>query len=147
MREMTNDTLRVCITKKLKNHYPKMEIRSDLAGNIRTLPAFFVRTVNVTQEEAGFDFYHQKYLMEVRYHPDEMMNENGKQSILNVISGELMDILQNIRTEVFSTHAQNIESEVSDGVLVVTATYTVRKLIQKEIPENMQVLEERTEVI
>lgn len=147
MREMTNDTLRVCITKKLKTYYPNLEIRSDLAGNIRRLPALFVRTVNVTQEEVGFNFFHQKYLMEVRYHLDPMMNDNGKQSTLNIISGELMDILHNIQTDSFSTHAQSVESEVSDDVLVVTATYTVRKLIQKEKPDNMQVLEERTEVI
>lgn len=147
MREMTNDTLRVCITKKLKTHYSDIEIRSDLAGNIRTLPAFFVRTVEVRQEHACFGFFQQKYLMEVRYHPDPNMNENGKQAKLNIISGELMDILQNIHTESFSASASNVESEVSDDVLVVTATYSIRKMIYQEQDASMQSLKERTEVI
>lgn len=144
---MDNTTLKACITKTLKNEYPNFEVYKDKQGSEVVLPAFFVRHIDVGQESAGRDFYIQCYLVEIRYRPEEDLPENELNTHLDLTGGKIADLLSTIRDGEFSARAEKIDYQIIDGILVVVATYNIRKRIVAEQNPLMAILEERQEVM
>lgn len=143
---MDNTTLKACITKTLKTEFNNCKIYKDKQEK-PTLPAFFVRYLNVSQVSAGMDFYSQEYMAEIRYRPGDTISKNELNTHLELIGGQVVDLLYCVSGEDFFSRAENIDYEISDGVLIVLAKYPVRKRIVAGQDPFMQELEENEEVL
>lgn len=142
---MNNTTLKACITRTLKDEFSECKVYKDKQEK-PTLPAFFVRYIDVAQESAGMDFYSQDYLVEVRYRPGNTIPDHELENHLELIGEQVADLLFCISNDEISARAENIGYEISDGVLVITGKYPVRKRIVAERDPYMQNLEENEEV-
>lgn len=144
---MDNTTLKACITKALKKEFPNSKIYKDKQGPNVKLPAFFVRYLKVSQIRAGFDFYRQSYLVEIRYRPEEELAKNELSTHLDLIGGQVADLLRVVRGDNFSARAENMDCETSDGVLVVLASYDIKKRIVPAQAPYMQTLKENVKKV
>lgn len=142
---MDNTTLKACITKTLKEEFKDCKIYKDKQEK-PTLPAFFVRHIEVSQVSAGMDFYSQEYLTEIRYRPGDTVPKNELNTHLELIGGQVVDLLYCVSGEDFFSRAENIDYEISDGVLIVTGKYPVKKRIVPEQDPFMSELKENEEV-
>lgn len=143
---MDNTTLKACITKALKKEFPSCKIYKDKQSSNVKLPAFFVRYLKVSQVKIGFDFYEQIYIVETRYWPEENLAKNELSTHLDLIGGQVADLLQVVRGDNFSARAGDIDCETSDGVLIVLASYKVKKRIVPAQDPYMETLKENEEV-
>lgn len=142
---MNNTSLKACITRALKNEYENCKIYVKKQEK-PTLPAFFVRYIDVAQESAGMDFYSQDYLVEVRYRPGNTIPDHELETHLELIGGQVVDLLFCISSDEIIARAENLDYEISDGVLIITGKYTVKKRIVPKQDPYMQHLEENEEV-
>lgn len=142
---MDNTTLKACITRTLKNEFENCKIYKEKQEK-PTLPAFFVRYVDVSQVSAGMDFYYQDYLAEIRYRPGNTIPDNELRTHLELIGGQVVDLLFCISGDDFYARAENIDYEISDEVLIITGRYKVKKRIVPKQDPYMQNLEENEEV-
>lgn len=142
---MDNTTLKACITKTLGKEFTNCKIYRDKQEK-PTLPAFFVRYIDVSQTSAGMDFYQQEYLTEIRYRPGDTVSANELNTHLDLIGGQVVDLLYCVSDADFCARAETIDYEISDGVLIVTAKYPVKKRIVPKQDPYMQELIENEEV-
>lgn len=143
---MDNTTLKACITKTLKREYPSCSIYKDKQGSEADLPAFFVRYIDVGQHSVGMDFYNQTYIVEVRHRQEDSYPENELSTYLDLTGGQVVDLLANISDGDFFARADNIDYQITDGVLCVVATYRIKKMIVPKQSPFMKVLNEKQEV-
>lgn len=143
---MDNTTLRSCITKTLQIAYPTHSIYENKQQSTITLPAFFIRYMEVKQEPIGQDSYVQKYKVEIQYQPEESLPEDELSMHLDLLGGQIVDLLFTIRDDDFFARALTIDYQVSDGVLTAVASYHIRKRIITNQDPLMANLIERQEV-
>lgn len=146
---MDNTTLKACITKTLKKEFQNCKIYKDKQETKVKLPAFFVRYINVTQQDKGMGFFEQNYLVEIRYRPDSSIPANELNTYLELTGGQVVDLLNVVRDDKsdFSVRALNIENRIEDGVLIVIASYQIsRKRITKAQDPFMRTLEENQKI-
>ncbi len=144
--EYNNITLKKAITKLLKKEFPHCTILKDKSGSNQKTPTYFVRYLSVGQKSAGMDLYSQSFIVEVRYRPDNKLPENELSTHLDLIGGQLQDLLDFVCDEDFSARAESTDYETSDGSLILLLRYTIRKRIVTEQDPYMEGLEERQEV-
>ena len=145
MEKMDNTSLKAAITKSLKKEFPNCTIYKDKQERPK-LPAFFVRYIDVSQTGAGMDFYNQEYVAEVIYRPGESIKKNELSTHLDLIGGQVVDLLSLVSDEKVSSRSTKTDYEVVDGVLVVVANYHLRTRIIKETAPYMQTMIENEEV-
>lgn len=146
---MDNTTLKTCITKTLKKEFANCRIYKDKQETKVKLPAFFVRYINVTQQDKGMGFFEQNYLVEIRHRPDGSIPANELNTYLELTGGQVVDLLNVVRDDKsdFSVRALNLESRIEDGVLIVIGSYQIlRKRITEAQEPFMRTLEERQKV-
>lgn len=146
MKEYNNTTLKACITKTLKTEFPDCTVLKDRPGNTLKLPAFFIRYLSPSQILSGMDFYTQSFLVEVRYRPNDKLPENELSTHLDLIGGQVVDLLSFVQKEDFSARAEQIDYDITDGVLVVIARYRIKKRVTPKQDPYMKTLEEKQEV-
>ena len=117
----------------LSQEFKNCKIYKDKQGANVKLPAFFVRYVDVTQEDRGMGFSEQNYIVEIRHRPGTMP-ENELNTYLELTGGQVMDLLNVVRDEDtdFSCRALNMQCNIDDGVLIVIASY---RLLRTRIVE------------
>lgn len=146
---MDNTTLKACITKTLKREFPTCKVYKDKQETKVKLPAFFVRYINVIQQDRGMGFFEQNYLVEIRHRSDPSIPANELNTYLELTGGQVVDILNVVRDDKssFSVRALNLESRIEDGVLTVVGTYQIlRKRITEAQDPFMQTLKEEQKV-
>lgn len=144
--EYSNISLKKAITKLLKEEFPHCTILKDKSGSNQKAPTFFVRYLSVGQKSAGMDLCSQSFIVEVRYRPDNKLPENELSTHLDLIGGQLQDLLDFVRDEDFSARAESADYETSDGSLIMLLRYTIRKRIVTEQDPYMEDIEEKQEV-
>lgn len=146
MKEYNILSLKTCITKTLKKEYPNYTVRIDKPGNTLKLPAFFVRYISPGQVASGMDFFTQSFLVEVRYRPDDKLPENELNTHLDMTGGRVADLLGFVQDGDFSARAEQIDYEVTNGVLLVLARYRIRKRVMQKRDPYMENMEGKQEV-
>ena len=146
MKEYNNTTLKACITKTLKQEYPGHTVLKDKLGNTLKLPAFFVRYLSPSQTGSGMDFYTQTFIVEVRYRPDDKLPENELSTHLDLIGGQVADLLGFVQNGDFSARAEQIDYDITDGILIVIARYRIKKRVTQVQDPYMENMEEKQEV-
>lgn len=144
---MDNTTLKACITKTLKREYPSYKVHKDKQVGEPKLPAFFVRYIDVGQQPAGMDFYSQVYMVEIRHRQEDSFPVNELSTYLDLTGGQVVDLLSTVSDGDFFARAENIDYNISDGILCVVATYRIRKRIVAAQDPIMNVLEENTQEV
>lgn len=141
---MDNLSLRTMIVRLLKKEFPDVPIYRDKQSKAK-LPAFFIRNINVTQAYSGMNIFQQEYLVEIRYRPAESLSNNELSTHLELIGGQIQNTIHIIPAlnKEPGTVASEVSCEVSDGVLVVLASYPMRKLVQEDMGAMMATLDER----
>lgn len=146
---MDNTTLKSCITKMLKKEFPDCKVYKDKQGTKIKLPAFFVRYINVLQQDKGLGFFEQNYLVEIRHRPNSSIPANELNTYLELTGGQVVDLLNIVKDDKtdFSVRALNLESKIEDGVLIVIGSYQIlRKRITETQEPYMQKLEENQKI-
>lgn len=146
---MDNTTLKKCITRTLKEEFPNCKVYKDKQETKVKLPAFFVRYINVSQQDRGMGFFEQNYIVEIRHRPDPSIPANELNTYLELTGGQVVDILNVVKDNQsdFSVRALSLESNIEDGVLIVVGNYQIlRKRITEAQEPFMQTLKEEQKV-
>lgn len=94
---MDNTTIKSCITKMLKKEFIDCKVYKDKQGTKVKLPAFFVRYINVLQQDRGLGFFEQNYLVEIRHRPVPSIPANELNTYLELTGGQVVDLLNIVK--------------------------------------------------
>lgn len=137
--EFTGEIIKSAIAKKLAaviSPVPNM-LKEGMPQDF-PLPAFFIRTVEVSQTKLLREQYTRTYQMNVRYHP--LVNDLKKNEALEAMANKLMHFLSWIEVPIFlgnydlegdpieetkAVVGQSMDYVITDGVLQLFVNYKV----------------------